>query len=296
MYRFLLSSKWTGWFLLAVLGAAACVALANWQLDRRDHARGAVSAVETNYDREPVPFETVRGTFASYDGADEWTPTVLRGTYDESGQRIVRNRPLNGQPGYEVLVPLRLAGGEAVIIDRGWLPIGNKETGRPDDVPAAPKGEVTVVARIKPGEAAVDRGAPEGQLASIQLAQYAAELDYPLLTGSYGLMAAESPAPAAAPAALPKPALDEGPHLSYAMQWFAFGLLLFVGYGYAARQHALGASIEKDEDSGFHEANPAPRPSRPQRARRRPTAEEEEDAALDAQGFRTDGTLMGGRE
>ncbi|MCG2622085.1 SURF1 family protein [Arthrobacter sp. I2-34] len=295
MYRFLLSSKWTGWFLLAVLGAAVCVALANWQLDRRDHARGAVSAVETNYDRKPVPFESVRGTFASYDAGDEWTPTVLRGTYDASGQRIVRNRPLNGQPGYEVLVPLRLAGGEAVIIDRGWLPIGNKETGRPDEIPAAPKGEVTVVARIKPGEAAVDRGAPAGQLASIELDKYAAELDYPLLTGSYGLMAAESPEPAAAPAALPKPALDEGPHLSYAMQWFAFGLLLFVGYGYAARQHALGASLE-EEDSGFHEANPAPRPSRPQRARKRPTAEEEEDAALDAQGFRTDGTLMGGRE
>jgi cytochrome oxidase assembly protein ShyY1 len=296
MYRFLLSSKWTGWFLLAVLGAAVCVALANWQLDRRDHARDAVSAVETNYEHDPVPFDTVRGTFASYDAADEWTPVVLRGSYDESGQRIVRNRPLNGQPGYEVLVPLRLDSGEAVIIDRGWLPIGNKETGRPDEVPAAPKGEVTVIARIKPGEAAVNRGAPEGQLASIQLDEYAAELDYPLLTGSYGLMAAESPAPAAAPTALPKPALDEGPHLSYAMQWFAFGLLLFVGYGYAARQHALGAALEEEEDSGFHEANPAPRPSRPQRVRKRPTAEEEEDAALDAQGFRTDGTLMGGRE
>lgn len=295
MYRFLLSSKWTGWFLLAVLGAAVCVALANWQLDRRGQARDAVSAVETNYERDPVPFETMRGTFASYDPAHEWTPVVLHGTYDEAGQRIVRNRPLNGQPGYEVLVPLRLDSGEAVIIDRGWLPIGNRETGRPDEIPAAPGGEVTVIARIKEGEASIQRGAPEGQLASIQLTEYAAELDYPVLTGSYGLMAAESPAPAAAPVALPKPAVDEGPHLSYAMQWFAFGLLLFVGYGYAARQQALAATAGEEEDTGFHEANPAPRPGRPRRARRRPTAEEEEDAVLDAQGFRTDGSVLGDR-
>ncbi|MFD1211362.1 SURF1 family protein [Arthrobacter sp. GCM10027362] len=285
MYRFLLSSKWTGWFLLAVLAAAVCVALANWQLDRRDHAREAVSAVETNYDRAPVPFERMRDAFDTYDPSAEWTPVVLHGTYDEAGQRIVRNRPLNGQPGYEVLVPLRLDSGEAVIIDRGWLPIGNRETGRPDEIPAAPQGKVTVVARLKAGEDSIQRGAPEGQLASIQLTDYAAELDYPLLTGGYGLMAAESPAPATAPTALPKPAVDEGPHLSYAMQWIAFGLLVFVGYGYAARQHALGTARPEEEDSGFHQANPAPRPARPQRARKRPTAEEEEDALLDAQGF-----------
>ncbi|NKX53886.1 SURF1 family cytochrome oxidase biogenesis protein [Arthrobacter mobilis] len=285
MYRFLLTSKWTGWFLLAVLGAAVCVFLANWQLDRRDQARDVVSAVATNYDRDPVPFETMRGAFASHDPSTEWTPVVLRGTYDEAGQRIVRNRPLNGRPGYEVLVPLRLDSGEAVIIDRGWLPIGNRETGHPDEIPPLPEGEVAVIARIKGGEESVDRSAPEGQLASIQLEDYAAELDYPLLTGSYGLMAAEAPAPATAPVALPKPAVDEGPHLSYAMQWFAFGLLLFVGYGYAARQHALGAVRDDDEDDGFHQANPAPRPAKPRRAGKRPTSEEEEDALLDAQGF-----------
>jgi cytochrome oxidase assembly protein ShyY1 len=285
MYKFLISSKWAGWFLLAVLGAAVCVGLANWQLDRRDQAHRVVSAVETNYDRAPVAFDTMRGVFAHYDDRAEWTAVVLRGTYDTAGQRIVRNRPLNGQPGYEVLVPLRLKGGEAVIIDRGWLPIGNREAGRPDQVPAAPAGEVTVVARIKEGEGSIQRGAPAGQLASIQLQDYAAELGYPVLTGSYGVLASESPAPASTPAALPKPAVDEGPHLSYAMQWIAFGVMLFVGYGYAARQHALGTRRDRDEDTGFHQANPAPRPVRPQRARKRPTAEEEEDALLDAQGF-----------
>jgi hypothetical protein len=143
----------------------------------------------------------------------------------------------------------------------------------------------------------VDRGAPEGQLASIQLDEYAAELDYPVFTGGYGLMAAENPAPAERPVLMPKPAIDEGPHLSYSMQWYAFGVLFFVGYGYAARQQArMDRLQEEDEEAGYHEANPAPRPAAQKRSRKRPSAEEEEDAVLDAQGFRTDGSLLSERD
>ncbi|QTG80088.1 SURF1 family cytochrome oxidase biogenesis protein [Arthrobacter crystallopoietes] len=297
MYRFLFSAKWLGWLLLVALLASVCVLLGNWQMDRRDQAHDVVTAIESNYDADPVDFETVPDIFAEADDADEWTPVVLRGEYDEAGQRVVRNRPLNGRPGYEVLVPLKLVSGPAVIVNRGWLPIGNNVAGRPDTVPAAPEGDVTVVARVKPGESSVDRGAPEGQLASIQLDEYAAELDYPVFTGGYGLMAAENPAPAERPVLMPKPAIDEGPHLSYSMQWYAFGVLFFVGYGYAARQQAIMDRLqEEDEEAGYHEANPAPRPAAQKRSRKRPSAEEEEDAVLDAQGFRTDGSLLSERD
>ncbi len=297
MYRFLFSAKWLGWLLLVALLASVCVLLGNWQMDRRDQAHDVITAIESNYDADPADFETVPDIFAEADDADEWTPVVLRGEYDEAGQRVVRNRPLNGRPGYEVLVPLRLDSGPAVIINRGWLPIGNDVAGHPDTVPAAPEGDVTVVARVKPGESAVDRGAPEGQLASIQLDEYAAELEYPVFTGGYGLMAAENPAAAERPALMPKPAIDEGPHLSYSMQWYAFGVLFFVGYGYAARQQArMDRLQEEDEEAGYHEANPAPRPAAQKRSRKRPSAEEEEDAVLDAQGFRTDGSLLSERD
>ena len=79
------------------------------------------------------------------------------------------------------------------MIDRGWLPIGNNNPGRPDSVPAPPQGPVTVVARLKPAEPELQRGAPDGQLASIDLAAYSAQLGYPLLTGAYGQLASETP-------------------------------------------------------------------------------------------------------
>lgn len=269
LLKYLATPRWFGWLALVMALAAACTALGLWQLDRRDQAAATVGSVEANYDRQPIGYAPA--LFDSFRESIEWTPVQLTGVYDSANQRIVRNRPLNGRPGYELLVPLKLQDGTAVVINRGWLPIGNEEAGRPDDIPAAPVGEVTVTARVRPGEPALDRSAPAGQLASIHLPAYAEQLDYPLHTAAYGLLAEETPAPAAAPLAPAKPAIDLGPHLSYSMQWFAFGILLFVGLGYAARQQYR---IDHEDEL---EAPAA-------RVRRRPTAEEEEDAILDAQG------------
>ncbi|MBD8043719.1 SURF1 family protein [Arthrobacter sp. Sa2BUA2] len=296
MYKFLLSSRWLGWFALVCALAAVCAYLGTWQLDRRDAIREDIGWVETNYSAAPVPFDEAAGYFQEFDPSAEWLPVELTGTYDTANQRIVRNRPLNGRPGYEVLVPLKLGDGTAVVINRGWLPIGDNEAGWPDEIPEAPAGEVTVTARLKPAEPTLLRGAPEGQLASIDLTEYERQTGYPLQTAAYGLMDTEDPAPATRPEAAPKPSVDEGPHLSYAMQWYAFGLLFFVGLGYAARQEAWNR-IESGEDEEWedeewdddenetHSAAPAPRRTRPVRKRRGPTGEEEEDAILDAQGF-----------
>jgi cytochrome oxidase assembly protein ShyY1 len=296
MYRFLFSSKWLGYLLLAAIFAAACVFLGRWQMDRRAETLAEINRVVTNYSAAPIPFDQARDEFSSLDPDKEWTQVELKGTYDVAGQRIVRNRPLNGQPGYEVVVPFKLDAGQTVIIDRGWLPIGNKNPGSPDSVPAPPSGPVTAVVRLKHGEPRLDRGAPEGQLASIDLPTYADQLPYPVLTGAYGQLASESPAPADSPVPFPKPATEEGTHLSYSLQWFAFGILMFVGFGYAARQQARNAAIdaeeEEDEDgtrdsgSPVHSAAAAARrrPAAP-RKRKHATSEEEEDALLDAQGF-----------
>ncbi|MDP9988156.1 MULTISPECIES: SURF1 family cytochrome oxidase biogenesis protein [Arthrobacter] len=290
MYRFLFSSKWLGYLLLAAIFATACVFLGRWQMDRRAETLAEINRVVSNYSATPIPFEQARDQFNHLDPAKEWTQVELKGTYDAAGERIVRNRPLNGQPGYEVVVPFRLTTGETVVIDRGWLPIGNKNPGSPDSVPAPPQGEVTAVVRLKHGEPELQRGAPEGQLASIDLPTYAAQLGYPLMTGAYGQLASETPPAAAMPVAFPKPSTDEGTHLSYSLQWFAFGVLMFVGFGYAARQQARNAAIDAEDeeliDDGAMHAAVAPRrrPAAP-RKRKKATAEEEEDALLDAQGY-----------
>jgi hypothetical protein len=118
-------------------------------------------------------------------------------------------------------------------------------------------------------------------------------------------MASETPAAATTPTALPKPQPDDGTHLSYALQWLAFGVLMFIGFGYAARQQARNRAIDaaaeaaeaaeaaRDRGGEQHaEAQQAADAAAARAARfvpkkrRKPTAEEEEDAILDAQGYR----------
>jgi cytochrome oxidase assembly protein ShyY1 len=282
--------------LLAAIFAAGCVYLGRWQMDRRAETLAEINRVTSNYSATPIPFAQAKEQFIRLDPEREWAQVELKGHYDVPGQRIVRNRPLNGQPGYEVVVPFRLDTGDTVVVDRGWLPIGNNTPGRPDSIPAPPAGHVTVVVRLKPAEPQLQRGAPEGQLASIDLTAYSAQLSYPLLTGAYGQLASETPAPAEAPAPFPMPEEDEGTHLSYSLQWFAFGILMFVGFGYAARQQARNAALDAaDLDDEYPEADddePSERSAVPP-VRRRPlprksrkaTSEEEEDAILDAQGY-----------
>ncbi|MCC9145392.1 MULTISPECIES: SURF1 family protein [unclassified Arthrobacter] len=293
MYRFLFSARWLGWFVLVCVLAAACVSLGLWQMDRREASLADTARIENNYDADPVPYTEAEQYFDTYDEGAEWLPVRLEGTYDSESQRIVRNRPLKGRPGYEVLVPLKLDDGSSVAVNRGWLPIGDDEAGRPDSIPAAPEGRVTVVGRIKAAEPTLARTAPEGQLPSIDLGAFAKQLDYPLHQGAYALMSSEDPRADVVPETAPRPEVDEGLHLSYGLQWYGFALMMFLGLGYAARQEALnryydGIEDEDDEldDDEVIAAHPAPSRRRPPRRKKRgPTGEEEEDAILDAQGF-----------
>ena len=81
------------------------------------------------------------------------------------------------------------------------------------------------------------------------------------------------------PFPFPKPSTEEGTHLSYSLQWFAFGVLMFVGFGYAARQQARNAAIDAEDaeaqagDGGSAGGRCTPRPGGPPPSRP-PQAEE----------------------
>ncbi len=279
MYRFLLSWRWLGAFLLTVVIAAGFVLLANWQWQRREARVAANAVVTNNYDREPVTLAEVLDGGGRLPPSKEWTPVELTGSYLGQDALLLRNRPLNGQPGYHSLVPFATDDGRVVLVDRGWLPAG--QTGRgPDAVPAPPPGKVRVVVRLRPAEPGDSRDDAAGQ--PLRQVQRVSPATAPLpdvertqlLTDAYGVLAQEDPAPPEAPQKLPKPELDEGPHLSYALQWFVFGVGAFVGLWVLVRRAA--------EDDSFAETGRTAAPRRPTRARR-PTAEEEEDALIEAQ-------------
>ena len=172
-----------------------------------------------------------------------------------------------------MLTPLLLEDGTVFVVDRGWIPPGSAQDA-PDAVPAPPDGDVVVVARLKPGEPTLlGRTAPEGQLATIHLESVAELVGEPTYTGAYGLLASEDPAVADMPQAAVKPEADEGPHLSYALQWIAFGVLAFVGLLWAFRRERRFAALPPEEQAAARAHDRA--------SRHRSEDTDEEDALLD---------------
>jgi cytochrome oxidase assembly protein ShyY1 len=262
-WRFAFTRRWAGYLALTVVFAILCVCLGTWQLARRAEARAEIDRVETNWDSQPVPIDDVLPELDSFDADDKWVPVELTGHYLVEDQLLARNRPLGGTTGFEVLVPFELADGTVFIVDRGWVPIGNEQDA-PDAVAPPPSGEVTVVARLKGGEPTVlGRSAPEGQVATINLPEIAELLDAPTYTGAYGLLVSEDP-PVDRPIAATKPEPDEGPHLSYAFQWFVFALLGFVGLAFALRQEyrAVNADTPQERERAAARAAKAARKER----------------------------------
>jgi cytochrome oxidase assembly protein ShyY1 len=140
---------------------------------------------------------------------------------------------VNGEPGVDVLTPLVTDDGAAVIVDRGWVPAATPESGVPSAA-APPEGVVKVSGFALEGvPAGSARAATAGgvlELTRIDLGLLQRELDYDLYP-VYVRLQAQTPAqPGGIPRAVPPPAPDEGPHLSYAIQWFIFATIGLIGW------------------------------------------------------------------
>ncbi|GAA2245963.1 hypothetical protein GCM10009851_34170 [Herbiconiux moechotypicola] len=247
-WRFLLHRRWAGYLAMTIVFATVCVLLALWQLARRDEAVAEINRVAANYDAEPAPLADVLPALDSYDPSQEWLTAELSGHYLIDDQVLVRNRPLGGDVGFDVLVPFQLDSGEVFVVDRGWVPTGERQDA-PDSIPAAPTGAQTIVVRLKASEPHQDNtGAVDGQLSTIEVPEVADRVGLPTYTAAYGLLDSEDPAPAERPMAMPRPQPDEGAHLSYTFQWFCFGLLGFVGLAYIVRQEYRRANEDDPEE------------------------------------------------
>jgi cytochrome oxidase assembly protein ShyY1 len=275
---------WLRAAFVVVAVSVACFFLGRWQWGRHEGKLAMTQQIDRAYGEPAVPLAELLATPAEPLPRDEeWRPVEVRGTYLAANTVVIRNRPdAKGEFGYEVVVPFRVDGGPVLLVDRGWIPSGASGA-RPDSVPAPPSGEVTLMARLRPSEPPVPRVAPAGQAERIDVPRLTAAVGGPAVTGAYGVLAQEQPAPATAPTLIPRPDEDLGPHLAYAVQWW-LGMLavyvLLVVYAYKEAQRRLLESEPPGAPGEPARAGrvPALRPRR-RSGRRELTDEEWEDLA-----------------
>ncbi len=241
MYRFLLSPRWLRLIAAALVVAAGCVALGFWQLDRFHQKQARSHLVHENVDAEPVSPDALLDVGRDLPAEEQWRRVEAHGRYDEAHEVLVRGRPLEGSTGYYVLTPLVTDDGPALLVNRGWVPVGATARTRPE-VPAAPAGEVTVIVRARPSEPSDHKAAPlVGQVRRIDVPAIAANLPYDVY-GGYGELVEQQPATATSPTVLPEPDPGIGPHLAYAFQWWVFAAIALGGVVVLARREAREAA------------------------------------------------------
>lgn len=238
--------RWFPWISVVIIFAMGTSLLSWWQFSRREERVQQISEVIANYDRPIVPLEEALPGGA-WSPELEWVPLSMRGSYRSEETYLVRNRPLGGRPGFLVLVPFVTDSGLVIAVERGWVPTGSLQD-YPDWVPAVDSGERTVVVRVRAGEPDLNRQQVEGQLASIDLPDLAQRISDPALnTSFYGRLAEETPRAEEYAIQMPSPSLNEGNHLSYALQWILFAVMAFAALVWAIRAEIRQQKIKSGE-------------------------------------------------
>lgn len=231
--RFALRPKWIAGHLLAVVGIVVFVQLGLWQLRRLDERQTFNETLVARSEAGFTPLAQLLEDFGSDPRDLALRRVEVSGVYDVPGEVIIQGRSNQGRSGHHVATPLLLEDGSGVIVDRGWVPIDVDEA--PAQGAAPPPGTVVVRGLIResqqprpfegdPGTGSVTKLArvdlPRLQSqSSVRLADFYIELEEQDPAQSTGL-----------PVALTPPVPDEGPHRSYAVQWFLFAGVVVVGY------------------------------------------------------------------
>ena len=236
--------------VIAIAIAGVCIRLGFWQLGRLDERRAENARVSVGLRGEPIAIASI-GTDSTRSRAQR---VNVRGTYDFEHEIALINRSRDGAPGVNILTPLRVDGSDtAVMVNRGWVYSADGATIELDRwrEPAEAIGTAYVsglsMGPTGGGQPAAD--APRrvmrtdrqaiARLMPYPIAPYQLVLIDESVTGGargvgYGEATASPLGTAVArdstiPIRIPLPPLDEGPHKSYAAQWFAFAAISLIG-------------------------------------------------------------------
>jgi cytochrome oxidase assembly protein ShyY1 len=234
-YRFLLSPKWIAFHLLVIVVVVAMVNLAFWQLRRLHERRDFNAEVRANSSQPVVPLDDLR-TGIDQQAPVEWRRVDAAGSYVPGKQFTVVNRSQGGEPGQNVVDALKLDDGSLVLVNRGFV-------SQDHPVPAAPTGPVHVIGRLRNSEHR--RTGQQSDVGSDRLTEIR-RVDIDVLRQQfddnvlpmYIEQLEATPADAASLEPISPPALDEGPHLSYTIQWFIFSVCVLIGWVLAVRRSA----------------------------------------------------------
>lgn len=200
----------------------ACVAilitLGVWQLQRLEWKRTVLAGIEARIAAPAVDIPA-----APTEAADEYLHVAVAGTIEPGEIHIYTSAPPRGV-GYRIIAPFRLPDGRRVLVDRGFVPIADKEAPRPP-------GRLRVEgALLWPNE--TDGWTPAPDLVkNIWLARDVPAMAVALGTEPVMIVASATDDPAG-PTPMPVGVNISNNHLQYAITWFLLAAAWAMMTGY----------------------------------------------------------------
>ena len=222
--------------IFAIVTALVFSRLGVWQLHRLHERRARNVALASRLGETPVPLSQLS---ADSVGA-HWRRVEARGRYDFDPQIVLSGRTHDGSPGVNIFTPLHPDdGGPAVLVNRGWVYSPDAATvdlGRWDEPPRADVSGY-VEDFVHGGHGVSRLPSHTNVWTRLESSELGAAFPFPI--APYYIVALDTLVeyraarnmPTVTPVRLTQPAMDDGPHLSYAIQWFTFATIALVGVG-----------------------------------------------------------------
>ena len=228
MLALLRTRRWIAFTLLVIAAIVAFGLLSRWQWSRAEERRAEHAALLAESTSPAVPLAQALAA------PRDWMPVTVTGTYDAGSTKLIRQRPLNGANGFWVATPLIADGGDAVWVNRGWVPVTGTAT-QVQAPPPPPAGAVAITGRLRTGERTpqpAPNDLPEGQAAALDPGVLGSQVPgyYVELVSSVPTDTGVTP--------IPMPEIDESRNVSYAVQWLLFAAVALAGWFFFLRREA----------------------------------------------------------
>jgi surfeit locus 1 family protein len=231
--------SWRGLLIPSVIAFAVLVALGTWQVERKTWKEGLIATISERLQAPPVALPPPAAWPALDQATNEYRHVTFTAKFETAKEAFVfasasAFRPDTSGAGFWIFAPARLADGSLVVVNRGFIPLGDSKT-LPD---SSVSGIVEITGVMRWPEARhwfTPHADPAKNLWFVRdPTAIAAAKDWGRVAPFY--VEQESPVP---PSGWPQPGklvvnLPNN-HLQYALTWYGLALVLIVVFALWAR-------------------------------------------------------------
>lgn len=218
--------------VLCLAGIAILLGLGTWQVERLGWKTALIATIDARVHSEPLPLAEVERVFAETGDVD-YMPVRLTGRFLHTDERHFLST-FEGQAGWNVYTPLRLADGRTVFVNRGFVPYDRKAPESRAAGQAQGKVEISGIARngetARPSSFIPDNDPVKNVFFWKSLPDLARALPSADVAGLLPFLVDAGPGASSSDGPVGGTTVVDIPnsHLEYAITWYGLALVLAV--------------------------------------------------------------------